>query len=91
MNWISYLFYSGCCIGSALLLLQNSEDAKQLKRVQELQGGECVSLKNKIIKFSRYIFIITSAWHHGNILCDTFLLSHSPLRIASSRPNFFRY
>ena len=40
------------------MLLQNSEDAKQLRRVQELQGSECVSLKNKIIKFSRYIFNI---------------------------------
>ena len=66
MNWISYLFYSGWSIGSTLLLLQNSEDAKQLRRVQELQGCECVSLKDKIIKFSRYIFNIQSERHQVN-------------------------
>ena len=91
MNWISYLFYSGCCIGSALLLLQNSEDAKQLRRVQELQGSECVSLKNKIIKFSRYIFNI----QHNDVFVKTLLLHFvviiTPSRIASDRPNFFRY
>ena len=56
MNWISDLFYSGCCIGSALLLFQNSEHAKQLRRVQELQDGECVSLKRKYLIFKVHLY-----------------------------------
>ena len=86
MNWISYLFYSGCCTGSALLLLQNSEDAKQLRRVQELQGSECVSLKNKIIKFSRYILIIAPSWHHVNPKSTPISYYVSNVTLASEWP-----
>ena len=86
MNWISDLFYSGWSIGSALWLVQNSEDAKQLRRVQELHGGECVSLKNKIIKFSRYILIIAPSWHHVNPKSTPISYYVSNVTLASEWP-----
>ena len=86
MNWISDLFYSGWSIGSALWLVQNSEDAKQLRRVQELQGSECVSLKDKIIKFSRYISNIAWWWHHVKAEYTPISYSVSNVTLASGWP-----
>ena len=68
------------------MLLQNSEDAKQLRRVQELQGNEWVSLKDKIIKFSRYILIIAPSWHHVNPKSTPISYYVSNVTLASEWP-----
>ena len=54
--------------------------------MQELHGGECVSLKNKIIKFSRYILIIAPSWHHVNPKSTPISYSVSNVTLASEWP-----
>ena len=54
--------------------------------MQELHGGECVSLKNKIIKFSRYILIIAPSWHHVNPKSTPISYYVSNVTLASGWP-----
>ena len=54
--------------------------------MQELQGGECVSLKDKIIKFSRYIFNIQPEWHQVNPKSTPISYYVSNVTLASGWP-----